>query len=170
MAKEVISTDPIEKPVEAKSPSRKWKTMKKVVKQSAKKSVGKAVAKGAKKPAKTKGKKRVLKIGKQVVKIPANALGPGSAPTILLLKEGGQVEPVWIQYSQMNAAKPRKRPGVPTDIRVGNLVGWKTDGGKDRIGVVQEFLSDSAVVGMGGKTELIRIARLTKLSEKVKDL
>ena len=53
---------------------------------------------------------------------------------------------------------------------MGNLVGWKTDGGKDRIGVVQEFLSDSAVVGMGGKTELIRIARLTKLSEKVKDL
>ena len=101
MAKEVISTDPIEKPVDAKSPSRKWKTMKKVVKQSAKKSVGKAVAKGAKKPAKTKGKKRVLKIGKQVVKIPANALGPGSAPTILLLKEGGQVEPVWIKYSQM---------------------------------------------------------------------
>jgi hypothetical protein len=53
---------------------------------------------------------------------------------------------------------------------VGNLVGWKTESGKDRLGVVQEFLGDSAVVGMGGKNEIIRIARLTRLASKVKEL
>jgi hypothetical protein len=169
MAKKVKSRDPLKKPVGAKRSSRKRKSVKKVSKKSAKKQTRRAAAKRAKKPAKAR-RRRALKVGKQAVKIPPKGLGPGSAPTILLLKEGGRVEPVWIRYAQKAAAKPSKRPGVPTNIRVGNLVGWKTDGGKDRIGVVREFLSDSAVVGMGGKTELIRIARLTKISERVKGI
>ncbi|MEJ2744101.1 MAG: hypothetical protein P8123_00180, partial [bacterium] len=109
-----------------------------------------------------------LKVGKRAVKGPSKGLRQGPAPTILLLEEHGRVEPVWIKYAQMTSAKPSKRPSVPTNIRIGSLVGWKTDGGKDRIGVVQEFIADSAVIGIRGKTELIRIIRLTKLSGKAK--
>ncbi len=36
--------------------------------------------------------------------------------------------------------------------------------------VAQESPSDSAVVGMGGKVELIRIARLIELPEKAKGI
>ena len=63
--------------------------------------------------------------------------------------------------------------GEPTDVpaRAPPLI---AAGGDDApipdLGVVQEFLGDSAVVGMGGKNEIIRIARLTRLASKVKEL
>jgi len=144
--------------------------MKKKGPKKVRKAARKAAAKSVKKSAKKKGRKRALKVRKRMVKIPAKGLGTRSAPTILLVGEGGKVEPVWFSYSQMAPTKRSRRPSIPTDIRVGNLVGWKTEGGRDRLGVVREFLGDSAVVGMGGKNEIIRIARLVKLSEKVKKM
>lgn len=144
--------------------------MKKIPKKSAKRAARKAAAKPVKKSGRKKGRKRALKGRKQIVKIRAKGLRLESAPTILVVGQGGKVEPTWFKYAQMTPAKRSTRPSIPTDIRVGNLVGWKTEGGKDRLGVVQEFLGDSAVVGMGGKNEIIRIARLVKLSEKVKGM
>ena len=121
------------------------------------------------KAAKKRGRKAGRRGRKPAVRITAKGMGSGSAPTIFLLGKEGKVEPVWFRYAQMAPAKHSSRPSVPTDIRVGNLVGWKTESGKDRIGIVQEFILDSAVVGMGGRSETIRIARLTKLAEKVKE-
>jgi hypothetical protein len=166
MAKKVKSTGPRKKPIKARRSAGKRKSVKMASRKSTKKPALKVVAKRAKKTAK-RGK-RSPKTEKRAAKISSRGLRPGSAPTILLLKEGGKIEPVWVKYARMAASRPSKRPGIPTNIRVGDLVSWKTDGGKDRIGIVQKFFSDSAVVGMGGKTELIRIARLTRLSDKAK--
>lgn len=105
---------------------------------------------------------------KALPRILAKGLPSESAPSVLFHREGGKVEPVWSQYSQMTPAKLSKRPGIPTDIRLRNLVGWKTEFGKDRIGVVQAFMADIAVVLIGGEMEYIRISRLTKLAEKAR--
>ena len=118
------------------------------------------------KAARRTGRKAHRASGKALPRILAKGLPRESAPRVLFLREGGKVEPVWSQYSQMAPAKLSKRPGIPTDIRPRNLVGWKTDCGKDRIGVVQAFMADIAVVLIGGKIEYIRISRLTKLAEK----
>lgn len=141
--------------VAAAKPAKKGK--------KAKKASVKAEKKAAKKS--RKGGKKGRKAGKVMV-IPRGAEG---APSILVVGGGEQAEPVWVKYSQMTPAKPSRRPSVPTDIKIGNLVGWRTDSGKDRIGVVQEFRGDSAAIGMGGRIEIIRICRLTKLADKVKE-
>jgi uncharacterized protein YijF (DUF1287 family) len=176
MVEEIAFANPLEKIKKRKRSSRKVKpsteekSMKKKGQKKARKAARKAAAKPVKKSGKKKGRKSALKGRKQIVKIRAKGLRSESAPTILLVGQGGKVEPTWFKYAQMTPAKRSRRPSIPTDIRVGNLVGWKTDGGKDRLGVVQEFLGDSAVVGMGGKNEIIRIARLTRLASKVKEL
>lgn len=176
MVEEITPADPFEEAQKSTrspgkvKPSAEGKSMKKVSRRSTRKAGRKATAKPVKKSAKKRGRKRALKARKQIVKITAKGLGSESAPTILLVGQGGKIEPVWLKYEQMTPAKRGRRPSIPTDIRVGNLVGWKTESGKDRLGVVQEFLGDSAVVGMGGKNEIIRIARLTRLASKVKEL
>ena len=176
MVEEIAFANPLEKIKKRKRSSRKVtpsteeKSMKKKGPEKARKAARKAAAKPVKKSGKKKGRKSALKGRKQIVKIRAKGRRSESVPTILLVGQGGKVEPTWFKYAQMTPAKRSKRPSIPTDIRVGNLVGWKTDGGKDRLGIVQEFLGDSAVVGMGGKNEIIRIARLIKLSEKVKEM
>lgn len=160
MAEEIKAANPAEAktPVAGKRRAKKSKAGKKKAVRAAKKAAKKSVAKKrskAKTPA--KGRKKAKRI-----------IAPESPPTILVVGAGSKAEPVWLKYAAMSPQKPSKRPSIPTDIRVGNLVGWRTDSGKDRIGVVQEFVGDAARVGMGGKTELIRVARLTKLAEKVK--
>jgi hypothetical protein len=102
-------------------------------------------------------------------RILAKGLRRDSVSRALLLRGGGEAEPIWTEYSRMDPAKLSKRPGIRTDIRLHNLVGWKTDCGKDRIGIVQGFMADIAVVSIGGNTERIRISRLTKLAKKAKE-
>jgi uncharacterized protein YijF (DUF1287 family) len=116
-----------------------------------------------------KAKKVSTKRGRRGVKRSKAVKVSRKVPTIMVVGSGAKAEPVWWQYAQKAPVKPSTRPSVPTDIRVGNLVGWKTDSGKDRIGIVREFIGDAARVGIGGKSEVIRIARLTKLAEKVKE-
>ena len=176
MVEEITPANPLEKAQKSTrsprkvKPSAEGKSMKKVSRKSTKKAGRKATAKPVKKSAKKRGRKRALKARKQIVKIHAKGRGSESAPTILLVGQGGKIEPVWLKYAQIAPAKRSTRPSIPTDIRVGNLVGWRTESGKERLGVVQEFLRDSAVVGMGGRNEIIRIVRLAKLSKRVKEM
>ena len=68
----------------------------------------------------------------------------------------------------MSPAESSTKPSIKTKVRIGHLVAWKTDAGKERIGIVREFRGDSASVGAGGRNELIRIVRLTIVEAKPK--
>lgn len=140
-------------------PKAKKRGAKKAKAAKKQKTLKKAAVKKVKKVAGKRGRKRAPR------KISAKA-----APSILVVGSEGKIEPVWIRYSQMTPAKRGRVPGVPTSVRVGNLVRWTTEGGKERMGVVREFCGDSAVVGLGGKNEMIRIARLTIVATKVKEM
>jgi len=121
---------------------------------------GKATKKTGRKP------RRIRR--KALPRILAKGLPRNSAARTFLLRGGGKVEPILPKYSRLEPAKLSKRPGIRTAIRLHNLVGWKTDCGKDRIGIVKAFMADIAVVSIGWKTEHIRISRLTKLAGKAK--
>lgn len=177
MIEEIISGKSEETPEAGKKASKKAKKGGRKAAKKAKK-VAVAAAKPAKKEKKASvkaGKKAARKSrkggkkGRKAEKVMVIPRGVEGAPSILVVGGGEQAEPVWVKYSQMTPAKPSRRASVPTDIKVGNLVGWRTDSGKDRIGVVQEFRGDSAAIGMGGRIEIIRICRLTKLADKVKE-
>jgi hypothetical protein len=174
MIEEIISMKSEETPEAGKKAAKKAKKRgrkaKKQVVAVAKpvKKAGKSARKAEKKIAKKA--KKTGRRGRKAAKVVVRKLGAEGAPSILVVGGSEQAEPVWVRYSQMNPAKPSRRPSVPTEIKVGNLVGWRTDNGKDRIGVVQEFRADCAAVGMGGKIEVIRICRLTKLADKVKNV
>ena len=175
MIEEIISTKSGETPVEKKALKKGKKAGKKAAKKQARKVAIVTAVKPAKKAAKkaapkaAKKAKRGRKRGRKAAKVVIRKMGAEGAPSILVVGGAEQAEPVWVRYSQMTPAKPSRRPSVPTEIKVGNLVGWRTDSGKDRIGVVQEFRADCAAVGMGGRIEIIRICRLTKLADKVKN-
>ncbi|MEI6634180.1 MAG: hypothetical protein WCP22_10240 [Chlamydiota bacterium] len=175
MIEESISTKSMESPAEKKAVKKALKKGKRAGKKAAKKQARKVAAVAAVKPVKkaapkpAKKAKRGRKRGRKAAKIVIRKMGAEGAPSILVVGGAEQAEPVWVRYSQMTPAKPSRRPSVPTEIRVGNLVGWRTDSGKDRIGVVQEFRADCAAIGMGGRIEIIRICRLTKLADKVKE-
>lgn len=176
MIEEIISTKSMETPEEGAKASRKAKKGgKKAAKKSkkaalaAEKPVKVKKAKKAASKASRKAKKGGKKGRKAAAKVVVGKLGAEGAPSILLVGAGEQAEPVWVKYAQMTPAKPSKRPTIPTDVKIGNLVGWRTDGGKDRIGIVQEFRADSAVLNVGGRVEVIRICRLIKLADKVKE-
>ena len=170
MIDELISSQAEETPKKAKKTAKKAaRSGRKVKKQAAAaaakpgKKAGKAAPKAAKKQ--KKAGRRGRKAAKKVV---LRRFGEEGAPSILVVGDAAQAEPIWLKYSQMTPAKPSRRPSVPTDIKIGNLVVWRTDGGKERVGIVQEFRADSAAVGVGGRLEVIRICRLIKLADKVK--
>ena len=168
MLEETISTKGEETPEAGKKAPRKSKKGgRKAAKKRAKEVAAPKPVKRSKKAAK-KGKKGGRKSRKaaKVMVIPRGAEG---APSILVVGGAAQAEPIWLKYSQMTPVKPSRRASVPTNIKVGNLVGWRTDSGKERIGVVQDFRGDCAAIGMGGKIEIIRICRLSKLADKVKE-
>ncbi len=158
------------------TPEKGRKTAKKVTKRGRKagKKAAVAVAKPGKKagkaaPKAAKKRKKAGRRGRKAArKVVLRKLGAEGAPSIIMVGGAEQAEPIWVRYSQMTPAKPSRRPSVPTDIKVGNLVGWRTDSGKDRVGIVQEFRADCAAVGVGGRLEVIRICRLVKLADKVK--
>ena len=156
----------LEEATEEKAIAKKKSPRKKKVKKAApkKKAAGrkKTVKKAA--PKKKTAKKKVAK--KKTAR--KKAVKPAGAPTILIVGAGGQVEPVWYQYSQMPPSEPSTKPGIKTKVRVGHLVSWKTDSGKERIGVVKEFRGDSANVSVGGRNELIRLVRLAIIASKKK--
>jgi len=134
------------------------------VKKKRAKRIGRKVSRAA-----VKGEKKIVKRRRRrASKKTLNKISRASMPSILVVGPEGKIEPVWIKFSQMTPAKPSRKPSIPTNIRVGNLVQWTTDSGKERMGVVQEFYGDSAVVGLGGKNELIRIGRLKIIAAKVK--
>ena len=155
-------SEKVEPEVEEKAaPKKKTGGRKKKVKKAAPKKKAAVRKKKVKKaaPKKKAAKKKTAK--KKAVK-------PGAAPTILIVGAGGQVEPVWYQYAQMPPSESSTKPGIKTKVRVGHLVSWKTDSGKERIGVVKEFRGDSANVSVGGRNELIRLVRLAIIASKKK--
>ncbi|MCX6355525.1 MAG: hypothetical protein NTZ78_11585 [Candidatus Aureabacteria bacterium] len=164
----------IDKILGVAAPEKKGKT--KARKKSSKKvepvtkKRAKRIRKKASKVAVKIEKKIVKRRGRRASKKALKKISRASTPSILIVGPDGKIEPVWIKYSQMTPAKPSRKPSIPTNIRVGNLVQWTTDGGKERMGIVQEFYGDSAVVGMGGKNELIRIGRLKIIAAKVKTI
>lgn len=172
MIDEIISSKSEETPAAGKkAPKKAKKRGRKAKKQAVAaikpvKKTKKAAPKAEKKAAKKAKKGRRGR--KAAAKVVVRRFGAEGAPSIMVLGGAEQAEPIWVKYSQMSPAKPSRRPSVPTEIKVGNLVGWRTDSGKDRIGVVQEFRADCAAVGIGGRLEVIRICRLTKLADKVK--
>ncbi|MDD5556954.1 MAG: hypothetical protein PHN82_06870 [bacterium] len=139
--------------------------------KKAAKGLKKAAAKAAAKKTKPAPKRarRARKGGKKTVAVVRRAPARAPAPTILVVG-AKQQEPVWVRYSQMTPARPSRKPGVPTDIRTGNLVGWRTESGKERVGVVRSFVGDAAAVDVAGRTEIIRISRLGKLADKIKEM
>jgi len=134
-------------------------------KKKVKKAAPEKKAAGRKKTVKKAAPKRKVSKKKTAKK---KAVKPAGAPTILIVGAGGQVEPVWYQYSQLPPSEPSTKPGIKTKVRVGHLVSWKTDSGKERIGVVKEFRGDSANVSVGGRNELIRLVRLAIIASKKK--
>lgn len=147
-----------------KAPARKKAAKKKTA--SRKKTAARKAAPKRKKAAAKKAparKKAAKKKGEEMVVVRTT---PPGAPTILVVGAEGKVEPIWLKYAQMPPTKPSDRPGIRTKIRVGNVVSWRTDAGKERIGVVEYFRGDSAGVRVGAAVELIRIARLKIVSVK----
>jgi hypothetical protein len=159
---------------EKESPAKKKVTKKKATrkKSPAKKKAGRkkspAKKKAAEKKAPAKKKAPKKKRAKKKVAAGKKAAKPEGAPTILIVGPGGQVEPVWYKYSQMEPAEPSTKPSIKTKVRIGHLVAWKTEAGKERIGIVREFRGDSATVGVGGRNELIRLVRLVIVESKPK--
>ncbi|MDP8247171.1 MAG: hypothetical protein P9M00_03475 [Candidatus Tritonobacter lacicola] len=157
---------------EKAAPKKKKGGRKKTVKKAAskKKAAGrkKTVKEAAPKKKAAGRKKTVKKVAPKKKAARKKAVKPAGAPTILIVGAGGQVEPVWYQYSQMPPSESSTKPGIKTKVRVGHLVSWKTDSGKERIGVVKEFRGDSANVSVGGRNELIRLVRLAIIASKKK--
>ena len=125
----------------------------------------KAARKGAKKAAAPEAPKKGRKRGRRA-KGKAGKKAQPTAAVKLPSPEGGDSQPIWYQYAARPQEPVTKRPSIPTEVKIGNVVAWLTDSGRDRCGVVRGFQADAALIDVGDRIESIRLSRLQVVAEK----
>ena len=125
----------------------------------------KAARKGAKKAAAPEAPKKGRKRGRRA-KGKAGKKAQPTAAVKLPSPEGGDSQPIWYQYAARPQEPVTKRPSIPTEVKIGNVVAWLTDSGRDRCGVVRGLQADAALIDVGDRIESIRLSRLQVVAEK----